>query len=122
MRVVNMISKPSASFTLKNNNYTQVSTAVKKANARYVLSMYVNISGGTAKVGPNLQTISSNTRVTQAFTTTTTDPLKVQCLPVSGSPTVTVSDLMLVEESQYQACEDLLDQLEWFDGNTMPLT
>ena len=48
--------------------------------------------------------------------------MSVWCLALSGSPTVTVSDLMLVEESQYQACKDLLDQLEWFDGDTMPLT
>lgn len=122
MRVVNMISDPSATFTLISGTYTPVSTIGKKADTKYVFFASVHVSGGIAQVGPGYQNIPSDTRITQHFTSSSAAPMSVWCLALSGSPTVTVSDLMLVEESQYQACKDLLDQLEWFDGDTMPLT
>ena len=122
MRVTNLISNPSATFTLVGGAYTPVSTTGKKAGTKYVFCASVHVAGRTVQVGPAYQTISSDTRIVQHFTSTSTSPMSVWCKALSGSPTVTVSNLMLVEESQYQACKDLLDQIEWFDGDTMPLT
>lgn len=122
MRVTNLISNPSATFTLASGIYTPVSTIGKKADTKYVLFASVHVSGGTAQVGPGYQTISSDTRITQHFTSTYTTPMSVWCRALSGSPTVTVTNLMLVEEAQWQATKDLLTKLYWFDGNTMPLT
>ena len=38
----------------------------------------------------------------------------------SGSPTVTVTNMLICTWDEYQANKTLLDSIEYFDGDTMP--
>ena len=86
----------------------------------YWVSAYVNVVGGTIRIAGTNVDIHESQRIqfTMALNHTGSFPMNYQVK--SGSPTVTVTDILLCSFDEYRANKALLDQLRYFTGDTMP--
>ena len=50
-----------------------------------------------------------------------TNPVSMSYHVKSGSPTVTVTNILICTKDEYRANKTLLDSIGYFDGDTMPL-
>jgi hypothetical protein len=120
--VTNIASNPNATITLAASEWRTITTAPSKPGTTYVVSVYLHVSGGSIKVAYNgHETISSDQRITFQMLMTGGSPMGMSYSVVSGNPTVTVTSMLICTLAEYQANRTLLDQLEWFDGGSMPL-
>lgn len=87
----------------------------------YFVSAYVNVTGGTIRIVGTNADISKSQRIHYSMVINNTGPVSMCYHVKSGSPTVTVTDMLLCSFDEYQANKTLLDQLEYFNGDTMPL-
>lgn len=122
MMVTNIASNPTATITLNANNWTQITSAPNKTGTEYFVSVYLHVSGGSINVSFNgPETISSDRRVSYHMTASNDNPMGMLYSVVSGSPTVTVTNMLICTLAEYQANKALIDGLHFFDGDTMPL-
>ena len=120
MMVTNMVKNPTANITASPNGRATILCDQLMAGVSYQVSIYVNVSGGTVSLGSH--TIDRSMRVSwsQQLTVTQTR-FPVDFVVRSGTPTVTVTSVLICTLAEYQANKALLDGLKFFDGNTMPL-
>lgn len=86
----------------------------------YWVSFDVNVTGGTVSFIGTQGEFSARQRVSYMTYVDNSSPLSVNYSVKSGSPTVTVTDMLLCSFDEYQANKALLDGLNFFDGDTMP--
>lgn len=120
MMVTNLISNPKRSVTLKPGEYTPISTIGKQIGVAHWCTVWLDVSGGSITIDNCPGIFSKSQRIGWAFTTMSSNPMSLKYNVVSGSPTVKVWGMVLCELGEYQANKTLLDQLKWFDGDTMP--
>lgn len=65
--------------------------------------------------------ISASQRVGYALTANDTSAMSMSYSVKSGSPTVTVTNMLICTWDEYQANKTLLDGIGYFTGDTMPL-
>lgn len=121
MMVTNLISNPRLSVTLKPDEYTPISTIGKQIGTVYWCTVWLDVSGGSITVVGCPGTFSKSQRIGWTFTTQSPNPISMRYKVVSGSPTVKVRSMVLCKLGEYQANKALLDGLNFFDGDTMPL-
>lgn len=120
MMVTNLCTRPSSTITLRANRWMSITTIPKKPGTKYLVSVYVNVTGGTISLSA-YGDVSASQHVSYPLTANDTSPMAMNYSVKSGNPTVTVTNMLICTWDEYQANKALLDQLEWFDGDTMPL-
>ena len=120
MMVTNLCAKPSSTITLKAGRWTNITTVPSKIGMKYWINVYVNVTGGTVSFIGTQGEFSARQRVSYMTYVDNSSPLSVNYSVKSGSPTVTVTDMLLCTFADYQANKTLLDSIEYFDGDTMP--
>lgn len=86
----------------------------------YWVSFDVNVTGGTVSIIGTQGEFSARQRVSYMIYVNNSAPLSASYSVKSGSPTVTVTNILLCSFAEYQANKALLDGLYFFDGDTMP--
>ena len=120
MMITNMVKNPTANITTSPNGRATILCDPLRAGVPYHVSIYVNVSGGTVSLGS--RTIDKSMRVSwpQSLTVTQTR-FPLDFVVRSGTPTVTVTSMLICTDAEYQANKALLDGLKFFDGDTMSL-
>lgn len=119
MMVTNLCTSPSSDITLKADKWVDITTIPNKPGTKYLVSAYVNVTGGTISMRA-YGDISASQRVSYALTASVPGPMSMYYSVKSGNPTVTVTNILLCSFAEYQANKALLDGLNFFDGDTMP--
>lgn len=88
--------------------------------AAYQISVEVNVTGGTISIIGADGDINARQRVSYKMIVNNSHPISMSYHVKSGSPTVTVTNILLCSFAEYQANKALLDGLYFFDGDTMP--
>lgn len=88
--------------------------------ATYQISVEVNVTGGTISIIGADGDINARQRVSYKMLNNNTNPISMCYHVKSGSPTVTVTNMLICTWDEYQANKALLDGLNFFDGDTMP--
>ena len=120
MMVTNLCTHPSSTIALKADKWVDITTIPKKPGTKYWVSAYVNVTGGTISLSL-YGDLSASQRVSYPVTASNAGPMAMMYSVVSGSPTVTVTNMLICTFAEYQANKTLLDSIEYFDGGTMPL-
>ncbi len=120
MMVTNLCTRPSSTITLRAGEWVNITTIPNKPGTKYLVSAYVNVTGGTISLSM-YGDVSASQRVSYPLTASNAGPMAMHYSVVSGNPTVTVTNMLICTWDEYQANKTLLDQLEWFDGDTMPV-
>ena len=121
MMVTNQCTSPTSTITLQAETWKNITTVPCKTGVKYWVSAYVDVTGGTISIPFVSGDISGSQRVNYPLTASNAGPMSMTYSVVSGSPTVTVTNILICTEAEYQANKTLLDGLYWFDGDTMPL-
>lgn len=122
MMVTNTISSPKATITLNADRWTPITNVPAKPDMAYFCSAYLHVSGGSARVAYcGDEAISSDQRVRFQVTASNEYPIGMYYSVASGNPTVTVTNMFLCALDEYQANKTLLDSINYFDGDSMPL-
>lgn len=120
MMITNMVKNPLANITASPNGRATILCGQLMAGVDYLVSIYVNVSGGTVSLGS--QTIDKSRRVSWSQTMTVTQTsFPLDFVVRSGTPTVTVTSMLICTLADYQANKTLLDSIRYFTGDTMPL-
>ena len=119
MMVTNLCTSPSSTITLSADRWVDITTIRNKLGTKYWVSAYVNVTGGTISVRAYGDLIASQ-RVRYAITASVAGPMSMYYSVKSGSPTVTVTDILVCTFADYQANKTLLDGIGYFTGDTMP--
>lgn len=119
MMVTNLCTSPSSTITLSADRWVDITTIRNKPGTKYWVSAYVNVTGGTISVRAYGDLIASQ-RVRYAITASVAGPMSMYYSVKSGSPTVTVTDILVCTFADYQANKTLLDGIGYFTGDTMP--
>lgn len=120
MIITNLCTSPSSTITLKADQWVSITTIPKKPWTKYWVSAYMDVTGGTISMSA-CGDISASQRVGYALTANDTSAMAMSYSVKSGNPTVTVTDMLLCTFADYQANKTLLDSIEYFTGDTMPL-
>lgn len=120
MMVTNLCTSPSSTITLSADRWVDITTIPKKPGTKYLVSAYVNVTGGTISLR-GYGDVSASQRVSYPLTSSTADPMSMLYSVQSGNPTVTVTNMLICTWDEYQANKTLLDGIGYFTGNTMPL-
>lgn len=121
MMVTNLCTRPSSTITLQADEWTQITTIPNKPGTKYLVSAYVNVTGGTISMSFFSGDISASQRVSYALTASNAGAMSMSYSVRSGNPTVTVTNMLICTWDEYQANKTLLDSIGYFDGTTMPL-
>lgn len=119
MMVTNLCTSPSSTITLRADKWVNITTIPNKPGTKYWVSAYVNVAGGTISLSM-YGDISASQRVSYQITAVNAGAMSMAYSVVSGSPTVTVTSMLICTFAEYQANKTLLDSIEYFDGDTMP--
>nr|WP_303826472.1 hypothetical protein [Bifidobacterium catenulatum] len=120
MMVTNLCTSPSSTIALKADKWVNITTIPNKPGTKYLVSAYVNVTGGTISLR-GYGDISASRRVSYALTASVAGPMSMNYSVKSGNPTVTVTGILLCSFADYQANKTLLDSIKYFTGDTMPL-
>lgn len=121
MIVTNLCTSPSSTITLKADKWVNITTLPSVNGATYQISVEVNVTGGTISIIGADGDINARQRVSYKMLINNTSPVSMCYHVKSGSPTVTVTDMLLCTFADYQANKTLLDSIGYFTGDTMPL-
>lgn len=121
MMVTNLCTSPSSTITLKADKWVNITTLPSVNGATYQISVEVNVTGGTIRIVGTEFDISASQRIHYSMLINNTNPVSMCYHVKSGSPTVTVTDMLLCSFDEYQANKAVLDSLQYFTGDTMPL-
>ena len=120
MMVTNLCTSPSSTITLRADEWVNITTIPNKPGTKYWVSAYVNVTGGTISLSV-YGDISASQRVSYPLTASNAGPMAMLYSVRSGSPTVTVTNMLICTFAEYQANKTLLDGIGYFTGDTMPL-
>lgn len=120
MIVTNLCTSPSSTITLKADKWVNITTVPSVRGMTYWFSFDVNVTGGTVSFFGTQGEFSARQRVSYMTYVDNSSPLSVNYSVKSGSPTVTVTNILICTSADYQANKTLLDGIEYFDGDTMP--
>ena len=120
MMVTNLCTSPSSTITLRADAWTNITTVPSVNRMNYWVSAYVNVTGGTIRIVGTEFDISASQRIHYSMLINNTNPVSMCYHVKSGSPTVTVTNMLLCTWAEYQANKTLLDGIGYFDGDTMP--
>ena len=120
MMVTNLCTSPSSTITLSTSRWVDITTIPKKPGTKYLVSAYVNVTGGTISMSGYGDVMASR-RVDYALTASSASPISMSYSVKSGRPTVTVTNMLICTWDEYQANKTLLDSIGYFTGDTMPL-
>ena len=121
MRVTNRCTSPTSTITLRADAWRPITTVPSVKWTRYWISAEVNVTGGTISISGTQGEISARQRVSYAMTINNTGPVSMCYHVKSGSPTVTVTGILICTWDEYQANKAVLDSIYYFTGDTMPL-
>lgn len=121
MMVMNLCTSPSSTITLRADKWVNITTAPSVRLMTYWISVEVNVTGGTISIIGADGDINARQRVSYKMLINNTNPVSMCYHVKSGSPTVTVTDMLLCSFDEYQANKAVLDSLQYFTGDTMPL-
>lgn len=121
MMVTNLCTSPSSTITLKADKWVNITTLPSVNGATYQISVEVNVTGGTISIIGADGDINARQRVSYKMIVNNSYPISMSYHVKSGSPTVTVTDMLLCSFDEYQANKAVLDSLQYFTGDTMPL-
>lgn len=97
-----------------------ITTIPNKPGTKYLVSAYVNVTGGTISLSL-YGDLSASQRVSYALTASVPGPMSMYYSVKSGNPTVTVTGILICTWDEYQENKTLLDGIRYFTGDTMPL-
>lgn len=120
MTLTNLCTSPSSTIALKADKWVDITTIPNKPGTKYWVSAYVNVTGGIISMR-SYGDIMASQRVSYALTATVVSPMSMYYHVKSGSPTVTVTHILICTWDEYQANKTLLDGIGYFSGDTMPL-
>lgn len=120
MMITNLCTRPTSTITLRANNWVHLTTVPSVRGMTYWVSFDVNVTGGTVSFVGTQGEFSARQRVSYMTYVDNSSPLSVNYSVKSGSPTVTVTNMLICTLDEYQANKTLLDSIEYFDGDTMP--
>ena len=121
MMITNLCTRPTSTITLRANNWVHLTTVPSVRGMTYWVSFDMNVTGGTVSIIGTQGEFSARQRVSYMTYVDNSNPLSVNYSVKSGSPTVTVTNMLICTWDEYQANKALLDGLYFFDGDTMPL-
>lgn len=121
MIVTNLCTSPSSTITLKADKWVNITTLPSVNGATYQISVEVNVTGGTISISGADGDINARQRVSYKLLINNTNPVSMRYHVKSGSPTVTVTNMLICTWDEYQANKAVLDSLQYFTGDTMPL-
>lgn len=121
MMVTNLCTSPSSTITLQADKWVHLTTFPSVVGMAYWVSFDVNVTGGTVSIIGAQGEFSASQRVSYMMRINNSGPLSVSYSVKSGSPTVTVTNILICTWDEYQANKTLLDGIGYFTGNTMPL-
>ena len=87
----------------------------------YWVSFDMNVTGGTVSIIGTQGEFSARQRVSYMMYVNNSSPLSANYSVKSGRPTVTVTNILICTQADYQANKTLLDGIGYFTGDTMPL-
>ena len=120
MMVTNLCTRPSSTITLSAGRWVDITTIPNKPGVKYWVTAYVNVTGGTISMRGYGDVMASR-RVGYALTASVAGSMSMNYSVKSGSPTVTVTNMLICTWDEYQANKTLLDSIGYFTGDTMPL-
>ena len=120
MMITNLCTRPTSTITLSANNWVHLTTVPSVRGMTYWVSFDVNVTGGTVSFIGTQGEFSARQRVSYMTYVDNSSPLSVNYSVKSGSPTVTVTNMLICTWDEYQANKTLLDSIGYFDGDTMP--
>ena len=120
MMITNLCTCPSSTIALKADKWVDITTIPNKLGVKYWVTAYVNVTGGTISMRGYGDVMASR-RVGYALTASVAGPMSMNYSVKSGSPTVTVTNMLICTWDEYQANKTLLDSIGYFTGDTMPL-
>lgn len=120
MMITNLCTSPTSTITLRANNWVHLTTVPSVRGMTYWVSFDVNVTGGTVSFIGTQGEFSARQRVSYMTYVDNSNPLSVNYSVKSGSPTVTVTNMLICTWDEYQANKTLLDSIGYFDGDTMP--
>lgn len=120
MMITNLCTRPTSTITLRANNWVHLTTVPSVRGMTYWVSFDVNVTGGTVSFIGTQGEFSARQRVSYMTYVDNSSPLSVNYSVKSGSPTVTVTNMLICTWDEYQANKALLDSIKYFDGDTMP--
>ncbi len=120
MMITNLCTRPTSTITLKADKWVNITTVPSVRGMTYWVSFDVNVTGGTVSIIGTQGEFSARQRVSYMTYVDNSSPLSVNYSVKSGSPTVTVTNMLICTWAEYQANKALLDGLYFFDGDTMP--
>lgn len=120
MMVTNLCTSPSSTITLKADKWVNITTVPSVRGMTYWVSFDVNVTGGTISFIGAQGEFSARQRVSYMTYVGNSNPLSVNYSVKSGSPTVTVTNMLICTWDEYQANKTLLDSIGYFTGDTMP--
>ena len=121
MMITNLCTRPTSTITLRANNWVHLTTVPSVRGMTYWVSFDVNVTGGTVSFIGTQGEFSERQRVSYMMYINNSSPLSVNYSVKSGSPTVTVTNILICTWAEYQSNKTLLDGIGYFDGDTMPL-
>lgn len=121
MMITNLCTRPTSTITLRANNWVHLTTVPSVIGMTYWVSFDVNVTGGTVSFIGTQGEFSARQRVSYMTYVDNSSPLSVNYSVKSGSPTVTVTNILICTWAEYQSNKTLLDGIGYFDGDTMPL-
>lgn len=121
MMITNLCTRPTSTITLRANNWVHLTTVPCVRGMTYWVSFDVNVTGGTVSFIGTQGEFSARQRVSYMTYVDNSSPLSVNYSVKSGSPTVTVTNILICTWAEYQSNKTLLDGIGYFDGDTMPL-
>lgn len=120
MMITNLCTRPTSTITLRANNWVNLTTVPSVRGMTYWVSFDVNVTGGTVSFIGTQGEFSARQRVSYMTYLNNSSPLSVNYSVKSGSPTVTVTNILICTWAEYQSNKTLLDGIGYFDGDTMP--
>lgn len=120
MMVTNLCTSPSSTITLQADKWVHLTTVPSVIGMTYWVSFDVNVTGGTVSIIGTQGEFSARQRVSYMTYLNNSSPLSANYSVKSGSPTVTVTNILICTQADYQANKTLLDSIGYFSGDTMP--
>lgn len=120
MMVTNLCTSPSSTITLQADKWVQLTTVPSVRGMTYWVSFDVNVTGGTVSIIGTQGEFSARQRVSYMTYVNNSAPLSANYSVKSGSPTVTVTNILICTQAEYQANKTLLNSIGYFSGDTMP--
>lgn len=121
MMITNLCTSPSSTITLQADEWVHLTTVPSVVGMAYWISFDVNVTGGTVSIIGAQGEFSASQRVSYMMRINNSSPVSASYSVRSGSPTVTVTNILICTWADYQANKTLLDGIGYFSGDTMPL-